>query len=411
MNLLLGALMISFTALLSGLWARANHVPELRRLLPVMSISLIFEALSMVQSAMLRRSMDFKSLAIRTNLSAVAGGVTGIVMALTGSGPWALVGQQLVRDFLAVLLLWRLGSWRPHLEFSFTHLKELLSFSLHNFVAQLGIFTDLQAAPVLLGLFFGPVAVGLYRLADRLMNSVVVMSTTSIQAVSLPEFSRLQDQPEGLHDSALACIRLSASVTIPALAGLAAVSRPLMAMLGASWIPATNALRVLCVLGMTVVLSFFTGPLLQAIGKTRQLAILEWARVLIGVGFLIGLAKLVQGAGVNWQVTGIALARFLPSVFVVTPIFLHILMRYCHLRVRDLISAIGPSLLSGLGVVLSVTAMQQIGVVAATRPMVMLAVYIFVGGVAGVGILIAMDRVIRGAVNKMFASLVALSGF
>jgi len=38
-------------------------------------------------------------------------------------------------------------------------------------------------------------------------------------------------------------------------------------------------------------------------------------------------------------------------------------------------------------------------------------VYIFVGGVAGVGILIAMDRVIRGAVNKMFASLVALSGF
>jgi O-antigen/teichoic acid export membrane protein len=184
-----------------------------------------------------------------------------------------------------------------------------------------------------------------------------------------------------------------------------------MAMLGASWIPATNALRVLCVLGMTVVLSFFTGPLLQAIGKTRQLAILEWARVLIGVGFLIGLAKLVQGAGVNWQVTGIALARFLPSVFVVTPIFLHILMRYCHLRVRDLISAIGPSLLSGLGVVLSVTAMQQIGVVAATRPMVMLAVYIFVGGVAGVGILIAMDRVIRGAVNKMFASLVALSGF
>jgi O-antigen/teichoic acid export membrane protein len=193
MNLLLSAVLVVFTIAVAGWWGRFNHAPELRMLLSVMSLSIPLEGLSIVQSALMRRSMDFKSLSIRSNVSVLIGGAAGIGMAVSGFGPWALVGQQLCRDTSALVLLWRLGSWRPGLRFSWMHLKELLGFSTNNFVAQLGTFADAQAGPVVLGALFGPVAVGLYRLADRLMASVIMLAS-SIQTVSLPEFSRVQDR-------------------------------------------------------------------------------------------------------------------------------------------------------------------------------------------------------------------------
>src|SRR6202034_4678000 len=108
-----------------------------------------------------------------------------------------------------------------------------------------------------LGLIFGPVAVGLYRVADRVGNSIVTMATSSVQAVSLPEFSKLQDQPAALRKSALICVWLSSTLTLPILSGVAAVSWALMATLGSKWIPAVNALKLLCLVGIASVFSSF----------------------------------------------------------------------------------------------------------------------------------------------------------
>lgn len=394
-NLLLSMFLVGVTILLSGWWARVNHAPDLAQLLSVMSLSIPLEGLSIVQSALLRRNMDFKSLAIRSNVSVLVGGVIGIAMALTGFGVWSLVGQQIVRDISALLLLWKLGNWRPRLEFSWGHLRELMSFSVHNFVAQLGIFADMQAGSLLLGILFGPVAVGLYRLADRLMNSVVVMATSSIQAVSLPEFSRVQDQPEELRNSALWCIRLSSIVTIPVLAGIAAVSAPLMATLGPKWVPATDVLRVLSVLGMSLVLSYFTGPLLQALGRPKQLAKLEWGRMAVGMVFLVLAGLLVRNATVDWQVTGIALARFVPTVFLVTPVFVYILMRFCGISLRDLAAAVKNSVLSAVSIIVVVLLVRASGLINAVGPLTQLLLEAALGGTAGITSLLILDQGIR----------------
>jgi PST family polysaccharide transporter len=410
MNMVLSLLLVALTLLVSGWWGRMNHAPNLSHLLSVMSISIPLEGLSIVQSALLRRNMDFKTLAIRSNVSVLVGGVAGIAMAVAGFGAWSLVGQQLARDSSALILLWKLGNWRPRLEFSWMHLRELMGFSVHNFIAQSGIFADMQAGSVLLGLLFGPVAVGLYRLADRIMNSVVVMATSSIQAVSLPEFSRVQDQPEELRTTALSCIRLSATVTVPVLAGMAVMSGPLMATLGAKWVPATDVLKVLSILGMSLVLSYFTGPLLQALGRTKQLALLEWARTLLGIGFLVATAVMVRNANVSWQVTGIALARFVPTVFLVTPVFVYILMRVCKLTGRDLVSATLPSVSSAAGIILIVYIFQRTGLSVKSGPAAILTIEMLLGGFFGAAILLGTDGKLRGALSRMVFCLNSSTG-
>jgi O-antigen/teichoic acid export membrane protein len=183
MDLCLSLLLVAGSILVSHWWATLNHAPQVAVLISVLSLCIPIEGMAIVQKTVLSRNMDFKSLSVRSTIAVLVSGIVGIGMAWAKLGVWALVGQQITKDLVSLALLWRLSSWRPRWAFSWPHLQELMSFSLSNFAAQLGIFADTQAGSILVGIFLGPVPVGLYRLADRIMNAVVAACTSSIQAV------------------------------------------------------------------------------------------------------------------------------------------------------------------------------------------------------------------------------------
>lgn len=401
MDMALSLVLVAISIILSHWWGRVNHAPELAPIISVLSFCIPIEAFAVVQKAMLSKEMDFRAISIRSNVSVLVSGVVGLILAFTGFGVWALVTQQILRDFTAMVLLWKLSPWRPRFEFSWKHLKDLMHFSISNFVGQFAIFADSQAGSVLLGLFFGPVAVGLYRIADRFVNSVVAMATTSIQSVSLPEFSRHQDNPVELKKSAISCVRLSSAMTIPALAGLAAVSTPLMNTLGAKWLPASPVLKVLCVLGMSAVFAFFTGPLLQALSRPHLLAVLEWVRVAVGLVFLAIAGYFVRGGSLSKQIVGLSLARFVPGVFIVMPVFLYLLMRLCRISFRDLGAAVAPSAISSAGIVATVALVGMYAWPANIKPATVLIVESVIGGTVGIALLVMLDKQLRGVLAKL----------
>jgi O-antigen/teichoic acid export membrane protein len=407
MDIVLSLLLVSISILLSGWWGAKYHAPELRNIIAVLSLCIPLEATSAVQAAILRRNMDFKGLAIRSNVAVLAGGVVGIILALRGFGIWALVGQQLVKDSTALAAIWRLSRWRPTLAFSWRHLVDLANFSIWTFVAQLANFADTYAAPALLGLFLGPVAVGLYRLADRLAGSVVSLATSSIQLVSLPEFCRHQENPEQLKRSALACIDVSSAVTFPTLAGLAAVSKPLMLVLGPNWVPATGVLQLLSVMGAGAVLIYFTGPMMQALSQTRRSAVLEWCRTILGVVTVIAMAFAVRDSSLTHQLVGIASARAGAVALFVAPTFLYVLMRLCGFSLSDLVKAIAPSLVASLSVVGAVLLVQVSGLLGGARPWVSLLLQIVSGALVGTFSLLLFHQSLR---KEMLISVRTLVG-
>jgi O-antigen/teichoic acid export membrane protein len=395
MDLVLSFGLAFLSIALSHWWAVVNHAPQVAILISVLSLCIPIEGLSIVQKTVLSKTMDFKSLSIRSTVAVLASGVVGLGLAWAGFGVWALVGQQVTRDVVSLALLWKISPWRPRWEFSWPHFRELLGFSLSNFAAQLGIFADTQAGTILVGLFFGPVPVGLFRLADRIVTAVVAACTSSIQAVSLPEFSRLQDQPSEVHRSALMCIRLSSIITLPALAGLAAVSDSLMATLGPKWIPAADVLKVLCATGMVIVFAYFTGPMLQAMGKPHLLAILEWCRTALGTCFLIAVGTLVRNDSLGTQIVGVAVARFVAAAFVVAPVFVYILMRQAGISIRELIVVSSPAVAASAGVVSAVLLVRTLVFLNSGAPAVLLASEIVCGTIVGVPILLFLDPQLR----------------
>ncbi len=382
--------------------ARLNHAPEAALIIAALTPSILLEASAIVPLSLLRREMDFKSLSIRTNASVIAGGLVGIVFALAGFRVWALVAQQLTRDTVAFFLIWRLSGWRPGGGFSWSHFRQLLPFSTANFAGQLSTFADGQGSALVLSALFGPVALGLYRLGERITNTVITMSMSSIQAVALPEFARLRDQPQALRSTALRCIRMSSTASLPALAAVAAIAPTLMATLGGRWIPTANVLRVLSVVGMVIILSFFTGPLLQGIGRARQAALLDWVRVLPQLVALMVAGWLVQRSLPQTQVLGIAFARLAVGVFLTTPLALIVLSRICRISLTEFLSAILPSLGTSACTATVILLAAAITRPLAWSPLIQLLLQGSFGGAAGLSAILWLHPSLRARCIRMW---------
>lgn len=402
LNLSLSAVLVALSILLSHWWATVNHLPSLSHVILALSLCIPIEGLALVQIALLKREMDFKSLSLRSNTAVVLSGLVGLVLALRGFGVWALVGQQLTRDITGLFLLWRFSPWRPRLRFSARHLRELMDFSIMNFTAQLGIFAETQSGAILLGVLFGPIAVGLYRLADKLMSTVLALTQSSIQLVSFPEFARLQSRPEELRRSVLKCIRWSSTITIPPLAGLAVTSDLVVSVIGPQWLAASGVLKLLCVLGMVLIFAFFTGPLLQGLGKSRSVAALEWARTGASLGCLLIAAVIVRGGDLHRQLIGITLARFLTGTCLVTPAFVYILLRSCNISVRKFVSTVTPSLIASSALVVAVLIVRTFDWTSNAKPIVALGVETVVGGLTAIFVLLATDPTLRQILTSIF---------
>jgi teichuronic acid exporter len=398
MDLILSVVLVLVSLVFSRLWAAVNHTPELALITAVLSFSIIIEALSVVPAANLRRQMNFRSLSIRTNTAILLGGAVGVLMAYMGFGVWSLVGQQLIRDLVQLIMLWKLSPWRPSWNFSWPHFNELFKFSTRTFMAQLAIFAEIQSSSVILGLMFGPVAVGLYKVADRATSTVIGMATSSIQNISLPEFSRLQDDKNELRRTVLTCIRFSATVSLPALAALAALSDPLMSTIGATWVPAADALKVLCAAAMISIFSYFTGPLLQALGRPHELAWLEWGRTLLVIAILTVVSAFARSASVQAQVLAIAGARLGLNALVVTPIFVFVLLKLAGISLREFAVAASPSVLASMVVLIVIVLIRVSGLVADQAPMVEVVIAASVAGLAGLTVLLWVDPKFRGLV-------------
>jgi O-antigen/teichoic acid export membrane protein len=331
---------------LSGWWSNVNRTPELETVINVMSVLIPLQALVVVQEALLSRHMDFRGLALRANAAALIGGVVGLVMAFTGFGVWALVAMHVVKSVVDVVVLWTLSDWRPTWTFAPSAAREMLGFSSAAALGSLGSFASSRADALLIGVFFGPTVVGLYRLAARLVEIVTFVTTSALQAVSLPELSRVQDDPGRLSERITKITQAAALVALPPLGLLAGSSSVVMQLLGDDWEPATEALSVLCVVGAVVVLTIFTGPILIAVGQPRLFALVTWLSALFSVGSFLLAGLLLGDAPADDQVFGVALSRllvFAPTILVIAG---WAVTRYARMSLTQTLKGIAPAVVA-----------------------------------------------------------------
>ncbi|MGH3131877.1 MAG: oligosaccharide flippase family protein, partial [Gaiellaceae bacterium] len=262
-----------------------------------------------------------------------------------------------------------------------------------------------RADALLMGLFFGPVAVGIYRLADRIVDVLLELTMRPVGLVSLPHFSRLQNDPEGLRESVAACLRATLLLTLPALLVLAASSDQVLAVIGEEWRPGADALKFLCVVGIAKALVFFTGPLLFAVARPLFRAVMLWMLAAMSAATVVAVGSALTGSSADDQLFGMALSRALLFVVVFIPINMVVIAWLTGLRMRSLAKDVPSPLLSGLAALGAVAGVRATGLL---DGLASLPALVFVGTVAvcaAVAVLLALEPRARAEALKLWRRL------
>lgn len=161
----------------------------------LLSTTFLISGSTVQHQALLRRQMRFKALAVIEAGSMVVGVLIGILMALLGYRYWSLAGSSVSMETTGFLLTWYLSRWRPQLPTRRSGIGPLVSFGANrtasSFISSLVAGSD----GLLIGRFYGPMALGLYSRAAALLTRPLDQFLAPINAAFMPALCRLQSQP------------------------------------------------------------------------------------------------------------------------------------------------------------------------------------------------------------------------
>ncbi len=329
-NLVISILLSILIILLAPFIADFYEEPRLVDVLIYLSIVPPIAALGRVQSTILTKVIDFKSLTIRGVISSIVSGGLGILAALNDYGVYSLVIQQISGVAISTILLWYATKWRPKLEFSMFEVKRLFSYSSYVFLDVILRQTFNKIDTVFIGKVFSPVILGFYSRAETLKSQVQSYTTQSLSKVIFPVLSTLQDNDEGFLYTYLKVFKIITGLIVFIVAPLYFLSHfIIMLLLGPKWEQSVIIFQLL-------ILTLITTPQINVMGK----AILAkgHSKLKFHIGLIQRLIKLSPIAvGLFYGIVEFTLAIVLSSflIFFITILILEIKLKisfWLHLK-------------------------------------------------------------------------------
>ncbi len=335
----------------SGLVAAFFQEPQLAPVLRWLSLGIVFGAVSSTQTAILRRNLAFKSLAARSLIATVVGGVVGLSMAFAGFGVWSLVAQNLVMAAVGAVVLWRVSDWRPGFKVSKKHYRDLLPFGMSVLGTNV-LRTFIQRADdLLIGYFLGTTLLGYYTIGYRLLLVILRLVTGITNAVAVPILSRIQHEPKRVRRAFYKAIQYTSLLSLPVFVGLAALAPQLIpTVFGERWAPSVPITQVLALAGILQSVLFFNGSTMRACGKPSwEFGIMLLNAVCNVIGFFIA---------ARWGIVAVA-ASFVIVSYLLAPISYLAVRKLIQIDLKTYLAQFGAPLVASLTMLAIVTGFQH----------------------------------------------------
>lgn len=323
--------------------AQFYHQPALVAVTRWLSLGFLISGLTTQHWALLRRQMRFATIAALETSSEIVGFAVAITAALAGAGYWALVAQRLTVPFLVLIGSWILCRWRPGRPIVGTPIGELVRFGASitgcNLVGTLSRGVD----QVLIGWLFGPVSLGLYERAAKLLVAPINNINAPLYAVAMPALSRLSDQSDRYRKAYREIFEKLAMVTMPAGVGVAVMAGWVVNILfGPRWLDATPLVACFAIAASYYPVTLAVGLLYMTQNRSREMLRAAILDASISVFLMV--------AGLPWGVVGVAGFYAFGGLFIRAPLAFWLATRRGPVTMADLYRAILPSISAALAV-------------------------------------------------------------
>ncbi len=223
------------------------EMPELTRLIRVMSLILIISGVKNIQQAYVSRHMLFKKFFFSTLGGTIGAAIIGIWLAWKGYGVWALVAVNLFNSLFDTIILWITVKWRPKRMFSFRRLQVLFCFGWKLLASALLNTGYMELRQLIIGKIYTSEDLAFYNRGNQVPHLIVTNINTSIDSVLFPTMAKDQDNRIRVRDMTRRAIKISSFLMMPVMMGLVVCAEPIVRLvLTEKWLPSVFFMRIFC---------------------------------------------------------------------------------------------------------------------------------------------------------------------
>jgi lipopolysaccharide exporter len=262
----LGAGLALLTAILGPAAATFFREDGLIAMLPVLGINFFVRSLGSTHYAIAQKRLDFRSRTAAEIADVVVRGSVGVALAVLGLGAWSLVLAYVAGTATLTAVLWTMVPWRPSFRPRRGDLRLLLRFggtlSAVDVIAAILANVDY----VLIGRVLGTTALGLYTLAFRLPELLILNLSVVAGRVLFPAFAAVGEDQRA--EAFITSFRYTLMVSLPIAVGLAALAAPLTTLaFGDQWSGSVTPMKVLTLYALGVTVGIPAGATYKAVGR------------------------------------------------------------------------------------------------------------------------------------------------
>ena len=191
-NLVIGLFLFVIICIFNEPLARLVGNPGLGNVLIVAAIAIPVNAMTSIQMAVFKHSLDFKSLFYRRIVTVLVPLAITIPLAFLLRSYWALVIGTLASNIITATVLTIFSPWRPTLYYNIGILKGMIGYSSWSLADALLIWASTYIEIFFIGIILNDYYLGLYKTAMTTVGQFVSIISAIILPILMPAFSRTQ---------------------------------------------------------------------------------------------------------------------------------------------------------------------------------------------------------------------------
>jgi len=378
-NICLFLLCLSSAPLVASFFEEKRLVPLVR----LISIHFIMASFAIIPQSILDRDMRFREKSIVELISAIAGSLATLLLALNNFGVWSLVWGSITLTFCRTV---GLNMAQPSLrlpKFSLEGMRDIIFFGGYVTVTRILWTLYSQADVIIVGKLLGKHLLGFYSVALHLASLPMQKVSGIINQIAFPAFASVQTDTKQVASHFLKAVRVMSLVAFPVLWGISSVAADLVDVaLGEKWHLAIVPLQILSLVIPVRMISNLMSPALLGLGHADvNFFNVITASLVLPFGLLIGCYwGGIIGVSVAW-------AAIFPIVFLLN---LSRMLKTVKMALSEVIAAVLRPLLAAVVMYISVAIIKV--VVPGLDPVIRLSLSIIGGAVVYVGMVLALDK-------------------
>jgi PST family polysaccharide transporter/teichuronic acid exporter len=273
LNVMIGFVLFLILLLIAPLIAGFYHYDILKKLIPLMGLSVIIVSFGKQFRTVKQKELDFKTIALIDITSGIFSLTTAVVLAIQHFGVYALIFAALLQYSLQTLAFFIIGlrHYGIRFHFNYNETKPFLKIGAYQVGSQMVNYFNRDLDVMLIGKFFGAELLGGYSLAKQLVFRPAQIINPILTNVASPVLARLQNKIDDLRKNYLKLVNLIFSINL-IIYLLIIIFAPLIVRIfyGNQYAHIVNLVRILSVYMLIRSIGNPIGSLITATGQTHR---------------------------------------------------------------------------------------------------------------------------------------------